>query len=82
MKRISMILLVAGVFAMSLFFGSADLLAQTSATTVEYTPIVDFGDLFDTITTALGPIVAGALALGLAIWGARYVFGVIKSMGR
>jgi hypothetical protein len=61
-------------------FFAPEVLAQTN--TVSYEPIVEFGSLFDTIRTALGPIVVGALGLGLAIWGARYVFGVIKSMGR
>ena len=62
-------------------FGAGEVFAQTT-NDVEYTAIVNFGNLFDTIRTALGPIVVGALGLGLAIWGARYIFGVIKSMGR
>ena len=68
-------------FALVSMLGSPEVFAQTT-NDVTYTPIVNFGDLFTTITTALGPIVAGALGLGLAIWGARYIFGVIKSMGR
>ena len=68
--------------AVLMVFGGADLLAQTPTNSVEFEPIVEFGTLFDTIRTALGPIVVGALGLGLAIWGARYIFGVIKSMGR
>lgn len=71
----------AGLFAVMLFLGSADLLAQDE-TSVAYEPIVNFGSIFDTIRTSIGPLVAGALGLGLAIWGSRYIFGIIKSMGR
>jgi hypothetical protein len=74
-------LVMAGFFAVMLFLGQADLLAQET-TTVTFTPIVEFGTLFDTIKTSIAPLVAGALGLGLAIWVARYVFSVIKSMGR
>jgi asparagine N-glycosylation enzyme membrane subunit Stt3 len=81
MKRISLFLVMAGVFCLSLVLGSADVFAQTT-NTVDFVPIVDFGSIFGTITTALGPIVAGAIGLGLAIWGARYIFSVIKSTGR
>ena len=81
MKNLFFFALV-GVFAVvSMVAGSGELLAQTPPV-VTYTPIVDFGSIFDTITTAIGPIVVGALGLGLAIWGARYIFGIIKSMGR
>ena len=76
---------IAGVVALLTLAGSPEVFAQgggSGATEVTFTPIVNFGDLFSTITTTLAPIVAGALGLGLAIWGARYVFGVVKSMGR
>ena len=74
---------VAGIFALLMFFGGAEVFAQgDGATSITFTPIVDFGNLWTTLTTTLGPIVAGALGLGLAIWAARYVFSIIKSMGR
>jgi len=73
---------MAGLFAVMMFFGSGELLAQTTPPTVAFDAIVDFGTIFDTIRAAVGPLVAGALGLGLAIWGARYIFGIIKSMGR
>jgi len=73
--------IVIGVVAMCcMMFGSAEVFAQTNDVT--FTPIVNFGDLFTTLTGVLGPIVAAALGLGLAIWGARYVFSIIRSMGR
>jgi len=81
MKNLVMFFGIVTLAAVCMVVGSGELLAQTT-NDVTYTPIVNFGDLFTTITTALGPIVAGALGLGLAIWGARYIFGVIKSMGR
>jgi len=77
--------LVAAVVGAGVFFTGVDLLAQGGdppSNTVTFTPIVNFGDLFTTITAVVGPLVAGALGLGLAIWGARYVFSIIKSVGR
>jgi len=63
--------------------GAGELLAQGGgATTVPFEPIVDFGSIFDTLKTYIAPLVATALGLGLAIWGAKYVFRIIKGMGR
>jgi len=74
---------IAGVFGLMMFFGGAELFADDPAgSAVTFTPIVSFDNIFDSIRTGLTAIVAGALGLGLAIWGARYVFSVIKSMGR
>lgn len=72
----------AVVFGAVAVVGGGELFAQTTASTIEYESIVDFGDIFETIREAIGPVVVGALGLGLAIWGARYVFSIIKSMGR
>jgi len=72
---------IAAFMMAAMFVGGAEAFAQ-GGNNVEFTSIVEFGNLFDTIRTALAPIVVGALGLGLAIWGARYIFGVIKSMGR
>lgn len=75
---------VTGMFALMIVFGSADLFAQTPPATnaVTYSDLVTWSEIFTTIRSAVGPMVAGAISLGLAIWGARYVFGIIKSMGR
>ena len=74
---------VAFVFSLSTLLGNAVVFAQGgNANSVTFTPIVEFGEIFTSITTTLGPLVAAALGLGLAIWGARYVFSIIKSMGR
>ena len=63
-------------------FASPEVFAQGDTNTVSFSPIVEFGSLFDTIKTALVPIVVGALTLGLAIWGTKYIFRIVKSMGR
>jgi len=60
--------------------GTLDVFAQTEE--VSFEEIVSFGEIFKTIRVSIGPLVAGAIGLGLAIWGARYVFRIIKSMGR
>ena len=83
MRNLVKTLFCACALALVFVFGAGDLLAQTGGgSSVTFTPIVEFGNLFDTIRSSLGPIVVGALGLGLAIWGARYMFGVIKTMGR
>ena len=74
---------VAGVFALLMFVGGAEVFAQGGgAESVTFTPIVDFGTLFEQLRGPIATIVAAALGLGLAIWAARYVFSIIKSMGR
>ena len=78
-KSVAVVLTVCGAVLCA-----PELFAQGGggANTVTFTPIVDFGNLFTTLTTTIGPIVAGALGLGLAIWGSRYIYGVIKSASR
>jgi len=49
---------------------------------VTFLPIVSFGDLFNTLTTALAPMVVGALAFGLSIWVAGYCFKVFRMLAR
>ena len=74
---------LVGVFALvSMVVGSGEVLAQSPPEMVQFEPIVEWDAIFDTIRLSIGPVVVGALALGLAIWGARYVFSIIKSMGR
>ena len=79
-KRLS--LFVCAVVGACLLFVSPEVFAQAVAEQVPFEPIVQFGSLFTTIRDTIGPLVAAALGLGLAIWAARYVFGIIKSMGR
>ena len=78
-KRLS--LFVCAVVGACLMFASPEVFAQAT-NTVTLEPIVEFGSLFDTIRGAIAPLIVGALGLGLAIWCARYVFSIIKSMGR
>jgi hypothetical protein len=73
---------VVAVTAVCAAFSGAVAFADQGGTTVEFTPIVNFGELFTSITTAIAPLVAGALGLGLAIWGASYIFSVIRRMAR
>ena len=73
---------IASMAVCCMVFGATEVFANPAANDVTFTPIVNFGDLFTTLTSVLAPIVVGALTLGLAIWGARYVFGIIRSMGR
>ena len=44
--------------------------------------LVDFAGVFDSIKTGIVPILASAFGLGLAIWGAYFVFRQIKKAGR
>ena len=82
MRNLVMFALV-GFFAMvAMVAGSGELLAQTTPEPVVFTEMVSWGTIFDTLRTAIAPLAAAALGLGLAIWAARYVFGVIKGMGR
>lgn len=76
--------LPAAVVAVALFFGADQLLAQGGGgtQTVTFTPIVDFSNVFDSITSSVGPLVAGAIGLGLGLWGVMFMFSIIKRMGR
>ncbi|MDR0522282.1 MAG: hypothetical protein LBH00_10580 [Planctomycetaceae bacterium] len=73
--RVGVLLLAAWL----LVFGGVEVFAQQPSE-VTYTGIISFGSIFDTIRTQIAPIVAGAIGLGLAIWGARYLFKVFKGM--
>jgi hypothetical protein len=55
-------------------------LAQTPS--VDATPLVDFGDVFDTLRSTVTTVVVGAIGIGLAVWATRYVFSIVRSMGR
>jgi len=63
------------------FFDGMVLFAQASVPDVTFTPIVNFTGIFETLFSVIGAPVAAVLSLGLAIWGARYMFFLIKSMG-
>jgi hypothetical protein len=62
--------------------GAESLLAQTTGSAVTYEPMVDFSGLFTTLVGVIGPLVAGAMGIGLSIWVAKYAFGIIRGMGR
>ena len=71
----------AGVFCLLTLFGAGELFAQSGAVPT-ITPIVDFSSVFTTIATTIGPIIVGAIGLGLSIWAVRFMFRLVKSMGR
>ena len=80
---------VASVFMFVACVGGADLLAQTgaapggeSAAPVTYTAIVDFSGTIPSLIAGLGPIVGGALGIGLAIFGAGFIYRQIKRFAR
>jgi hypothetical protein len=69
------------VVGLTMSIGAGDLFAQTGDPVV-ITPIVDFSGVFATIATTVGPVIVGAIGLGLSIWAVRFMFGLVKSMGR
>lgn len=76
---------VGGLFSLAMVFGGVELLADDpvgATNSVEFVPIVSFDNIFTTITSVIAPIIVGALGLGLAIWGTKYIFRIVKSMGR
>jgi len=78
----------ARLVAVAVFVGyvlnSGVVLAQSGggAQTIAYDPLINFGSIFDSIREPIGALVAGAIGLGLAIFLARYLFSVLKSMAR
>jgi hypothetical protein len=50
--------------------------------TVDAEPLVDFSGVFDSLKDVITTVVVGAIGIGLAIWATRYVFSVVRSMGR
>ena len=82
MKNFVLPILMGVVALVGMVFISPEVFAQDTSNTVTFTPIVNFGTIFESLKTSLGPMVAAALGLGLAIWGASYVFKIVKKMGR
>ena len=76
--------IVMGVVAlMGMVFILPEVFAQgggSSTAPVPWEPLVDFVGTIGSLKTGLGTIVAGALGLGLAIWGASFIFRIIKRM--
>jgi hypothetical protein len=50
--------------------------------TVDAEPLVDFTAVFDDLRDTVTAVIVGAVGIGLAIWATRYVFSVVRSMGR
>ena len=61
--------------------GAGELLAD-GGSSVSFTPIVDLSGIFSSLTGVVSTIVAAAITLALGIWGTRYLFRLVKSMGR
>ena len=77
-------LMVFALFGAFLFFCSPEVFAQGggSSNTVEFESLVSFGSIFDSIKAMVVPIIVGAVALGLGIWGVKFAFRLVKSFGR
>ena len=69
------------LFGLLTFLVGADVFAQ-STNTVEFTPLVDFGDFFTALITVVTPLIVGALTLAIGVWGTRWIWGMVKSFGR
>jgi hypothetical protein len=54
-------------------------LAQTA---VDAEPLVDFSNVFESLTSVVTTVVVGAVGIGLTVWATRYVFSIVRSMGR
>lgn len=57
-------------------------LPEIIAKPVKLQPFVDFGSVFDTLTTKLTYIVGAAITLALGLWGTKFLFSRMKSMAR
>ena len=85
MCRFVLPVIMGTVMLVCLLLGGAEVFAQGSPsgnTSVDFESIVQFGSLFESIKTTIAPLVAAALTLGLAIWGASYIFSIVKRMAR
>jgi hypothetical protein len=60
----------------------AEEVAAFTPAEVSFSPLIDFGSLFTSLLTAVAPIVAGAIGVGLAIWGTRWLYQRAKSLAR
>lgn len=74
-------LYAVAIVGLAMAVGAVDVCAQT-AEPVVITPIVDFSSVFTTIASTVGPVIVGAIGLGLSIWAVRFMFSLVKSMGR
>ena len=68
--------------AVCMAVGAGELLADGGGSSVTFTPIVDLSGIFSSLTGVVSTIVAAAITLALGIWGTRYLFRLVKSMGR
>jgi hypothetical protein len=58
------------------------LLVQNGPPALKIEPIVDFSSVFSSLSSLVTTVVVGALGIGLAIWGTRFLFRLVKSMSR
>jgi hypothetical protein len=64
-------------------FGGSLLFAQDIVPeVVTFTPLIDFTSLFTGLLETVAPVVAGAIGVGLAIWGTRWLYQRAKSLAR
>jgi len=77
-NRVSIMYLL--VFGVLMLFGAGDVFAQGSAVT--FTPLVDLSGVFTSLTTVVGVVVGAAITLAGGVWVTKYMFSLVKSMGR
>jgi uncharacterized membrane protein YciS (DUF1049 family) len=80
MLNLAKFCLTVAVIACASVGSSVIALAQDS--TVTFTPLVQFGEVFNTITTTIAPLITAGLVLGLGIWGTFLIFRLVKKAGR
>jgi hypothetical protein len=73
---------VVGVVSTALLYAPEVAFAQDGGAVVKVDELVDFDGAFDSLKSMLKYVLAGAIGIGLAVWGAKFLFRVVKSMGR
>ena len=86
MKRVFCWLFVFAIVCVAVAFPSLALAetseSSSSVSPVTVEPLVDFGGVFDSLKGVVTNVVVGAVAIGLGIWATRFIFHLVKSMGR
>ena len=72
---------IAAFMMAAMFVGGAEAFAQ-GGNAVEFAPLVDLSGVFGSLTTVVASIVGAAIALAGGVWVTKYIFSLVKSMGR
>jgi sugar phosphate permease len=84
LSRRTLPLVLVAVVSVSFFVFAPDLLAETEpvVTPVNVEPLVNFDGVFESLKGIVTAVVVGAVGIGLSIWATRFIFHIVKSMGR